>query len=114
MKIGLTSDELNLQEMSMVAYWKIRQELLRVPGVANVMIYGERLQQQHVYADPKKLAEHGVSVEQVMDNTADALEAGLLRYSEGTLVGTGGFVEQGGQRVDARNGLPITDRERVA
>src|SRR5918999_864812 len=56
MKIGLTSDELNMREMSMVAYWKIRQELLRVDGVANVMIYGERLQQQQVYVDPEELA----------------------------------------------------------
>src|SRR3712207_3047954 len=61
MKIGLTSDELNLQEMSMVAYWKIRQELLRVPGVANVMIYGERLQQQQVYVEPKKRSEEHTS-----------------------------------------------------
>ena len=40
MKIGITSDELNMREMSVVAYWKIRQELLRVDGVANVAIWG--------------------------------------------------------------------------
>jgi len=38
MKIGITSDELTMREMSVVAYWKIRQELLRVDGVANVVI----------------------------------------------------------------------------
>ena len=32
LKIGLASDELNLMEMSAIAYWKIRQRLLRVPG----------------------------------------------------------------------------------
>ena len=39
MKVGLTSDdpELDLIEMSMVAYWKIRARLLRVPGVANTL-----------------------------------------------------------------------------
>ena len=36
MKIGITSEELNMREMSMVAYWKIRQELLRVDGVATL------------------------------------------------------------------------------
>ena len=76
MKIGITSEELNMREMSMVAYWKIRQELLRVDGVANVMIYGEQLQQQQVYVD-LKLAEHGVSLEQVMDQTADSLTPGF-------------------------------------
>ena len=52
MKIGLTSDELSLIEMSTISYWKIRQRLLRVPGVANVAIWGERLQQQQVQVDP--------------------------------------------------------------
>src|ERR671916_479532 len=114
MKIGITSDELNMREMSMVAYWKIRQELLRVDGVANVMIYGERLQQQQVYVDPEKLAENGVSLEQVMDNTADALDAGLLRYSEGAVIGSGGYVETGGQRLDVQNVLPIVTPEDLA
>src|SRR5688500_10340502 len=114
MKIGLTSDELNMREMTAVAYWKIRQELLRVDGAANVMIYGERLQQQQVYVDPEKLAENGVSVEQVMDNTADALDANLLRYSEGAVIGTGGFVETGGQRLDVQNVQPIVGPEDLA
>ena len=77
MKIGITSEELSMEEMSMVAYWKIRQELLRVDGVANVMIYGEQLQQQQVYVDPNKLAEHGVSLEQVMDQTGDSWMPGF-------------------------------------
>jgi CzcA family heavy metal efflux pump len=114
MKIGISSDELNMREMSVVAYWKIRQELLRVSGVANVMIYGEQLQQQHVYVDPKKLADNGVSVEQVMKSTGDALDAGLLRYSEGAVIGTGGFVESNGQRLDVRNVLPIVRPDDLA
>ena len=35
-------------DLSMIAYWKIRARLLRVPGVANVAIWGERLQQLQV------------------------------------------------------------------
>src|ERR687894_537353 len=114
MKIGITSDELNMREMSMVAYWKIRQELLRVDGVANVMIYGEQIKQQHVYVDPRKLAEHGISLEQVMDQTGDSLDAGLLRYSEGAIIGTGGFVQADGQRLDVRNVLPIIGPDDLA
>src|SRR5918994_172910 len=114
MKIGITSDELNMREMSVVAYWKIRQELLRVDGVANVAIWGEHLKQEHVEVDPQKLAEHGVSLEQVMDQTADSLDAGLLRYSEGHVIGTGGFVEQGGKRLDVQNVLPIVTPEDLA
>src|SRR5829696_2639111 len=114
LKIGITSDELNMREMSVVAYWKIRQELLRVPGVANVAIYGEQLKQQHVQVDPELLAEHGVSLQQVMDQTADSLDAGLLRYSEGAVIGSGGFVEQGGQRLDVQNVLPIVTPDDLA
>jgi CzcA family heavy metal efflux pump len=114
LKIGITSDELNMREISVVAYWKIRQELLRVPGVANVAIYGEQLKQEHVQVDPAKLAEHGVSLEQVMNQTADSLDAGLLRYSEGAVIGTGGFVQTGGQRLDVQNVLPILGPEDLA
>jgi Cu/Ag efflux pump CusA len=63
MKIGLEPKGLNLTEMSAIAYWKIRQRLLRVPGVAQVNIFGERLQQRHVQVDPRKLAANGVSLE---------------------------------------------------
>ena len=56
MKIGLSSKDLNLIELSSITYWKIRQHLLRVPGVAAVDIYGERLKQRHVQVDPAKLA----------------------------------------------------------
>src|ERR687890_714611 len=114
MKIGITSDELNMREMSVVAYWKIRQELLRVDGVANVAIWGEHLKQEHVEVDPSKLAEHGVSLEQVMDQTGDSLDAGLLRYSEGAVIGTGGFVQTDGQRLDVRNVLPIVGPDDLA
>src|ERR671911_395319 len=114
MKIGITSDELNMREMSVVAYWKIRQELLRVDGVANVAIYGEQLQQEHVEVDPELLAENGISLQQVMDQTAESLDAGLLRYSDGAVIGTGGFVETGGQRLDVQNVLPIVTPDDLA
>jgi CzcA family heavy metal efflux pump len=113
MKIGLTSDRVNLIDMSTIAYWKIRARLLRVPGVAQVAIWGERLPQRHVQVDPAKLAANGVSLQQVMDSAADALDAGLLRYSDGAVVGTGGFVEAGGQRFNVRHVQPITGPEQL-
>ncbi len=47
-------------------------------------------------------------MQQVMDTSADALDAGLLRYSDGAVVGTGGFVESGDQRLSIRHIQPIT------
>ena len=88
MKIGLSSDEVSLIDMSKIAYWKIRARLLRVPGVANAPIWGERLKQQQVQIIPSKLRKLDLTVEQVMNVTGDALEAGLLRFSDGGFIGT--------------------------
>src|SRR5829696_3760840 len=107
MKIGLSSDELNLMELSSVSYWKIRQRLLRVPGVAAVDIYGERLQQRHVQVDPARLAASGVQLDRVMEATANAVDAGVLQYTESFAPGTGGFIESGGQRMNVRHVQPI-------
>jgi len=114
MKIGLTSDDVTLIEMSSIAYWKIRQRLLRVDGVAAVNIYGERLQQRHVQVDPAKLAKNGATMQQVMDVSADALDAGLLRYSDGAVIGTGGFIETNGKRLNVRNVQAIAGPEDLA
>jgi CzcA family heavy metal efflux pump len=114
LKIGLTSDELSPLDMSAIAYWKIRQRLTRVPGVAQVLIYGERLKQRHVQVDPRKLAENGVTLSQVMETTANAVDAGVLAFEEAFTVGTGGFVESNGQRMNVRNVQPIVDHKDLA
>ncbi len=114
MKIGLSSDEVGLIEMSSIAYRKIRARLMRVPGVAQVAIWGQRPQQRHVQVDPARLAAYGISLEQVKDVTADALDAGLLRYSDGAVVGTGGFVESGGRRYNVRHLQAIEEPEELA
>lgn len=107
MKIGISSDTLSVIDLSMIMYWKIRQRLLQVPGVANVAAWGERIQMLQVQVDPKRLAANGVTLEQVMTGTADALESGLLRWSDGAVVGTGGWVETPNQRLNIRHVLPI-------
>ncbi len=113
MKIGLSPKGLNLTEMSSIAYWKIRQRILRVPGVAQVNIFGERLQQRHVQVDPAKMAANGVSLERVMQTTADAVDAGVLKYAPSFLPGTGGFVETNGQRLSIQNVQPIVGPEEL-
>ncbi|MBT2553346.1 efflux RND transporter permease subunit [Arthrobacter sp. ISL-5] len=114
MKIGLTSDERSLMEMSMITYWKIRAHLLRVPGVANIAIWGERLQMLQVQAIPEKLKANDVTLNQVMEVTADALDAGLLQYSPGAVIGTGGYIGTPNQRLGIRHVLPITTPKDLA
>jgi CzcA family heavy metal efflux pump len=107
MKIGLTSANRSLIEMSMISYWTIRARLLQVPGVANVAIWGERLQMLQVRADPARMQAHGVTLDEVMTVTAGALDVGLLQFSEGAVIGTGGAVETSDQRLGIRHVLSI-------
>jgi CzcA family heavy metal efflux pump len=114
LKIGITSDELSLMELSSLSYWKIKQRLMRVEGVAQVMIYGERLQQRHIQVDPEKLAANGVSLASVMESTANSLDAGVLQFAEAFTVGQGGFLEANGQRMNVRHVLPIQTAQDLA
>jgi CzcA family heavy metal efflux pump len=114
MKIGLSSDTLSTIDLSMISYWKLRARLLRVPGVANVAIWGERLHMLQVQVDPERLKRHQVSLEEVMEVTADALDAGILRYSDGAVIGTGGFIDTPNQRLGVRHVLPIATPDDLA
>jgi len=114
MKIGLSSKTLSTIDMSMISYWTIRARLLRVPGVANVAIWGERLQMMQVQVDPKRLKANRVSLDKVMNVTADALDAGILRFSNGAVIGTGGFVDTPNQRLNVQHKLPIVTPDDLA
>jgi CzcA family heavy metal efflux pump len=107
MQIGMTSKTHSLIEMSMTAYWIIRARLLRVPGVANVAIWNERLHLMAVMARPSRLQADNVRLTQVMQATADTVDSGLLRFSTGAVIGTGGNIETPNQRISVRNVLPV-------
>ena len=113
MKIGVSSDKHSMVELSMIANWKIRQRLLRVPGVANAPIWGERKQMLFVNADPERMLAESVSLQQLMTVTADSLDAGLLRYSNGAVIGSGGFVDTPNQRLPIRHKQTIVDPEHM-
>ena len=114
MKIGISSDQYDLMDLSMIAYWKIRARLLDVPGVANVPIWGERIKMLQVQVDPERMRAHDVSLNEVMDVTADALDVGLLTFSEGSVIGTGGFIDTPNQRLGIRSVLPVLNPETLA
>jgi CzcA family heavy metal efflux pump len=103
MKIGMSSSSMSVTDMSLITYWTIRSRLLSVQGVANVPIWGEQLSQLHVQVVPKEMAAHHVSLDQVMEATAEALDAGILFFSEGHVIGTGGFVDTPNQRLTVRH-----------
>lgn len=108
MQIGMSSKNHSLIEMSMTAYWEIRARLLRVRGVANVAIWGERLQQEQVQVDVAKMRKAGVTLDGVMETTSHSVDSGLLRFSTGQVIGSGGDVRtSAGQQLPIRHVLPI-------
>ena len=113
MKIGLetTDPEITQEELSMISYWNIKPRLLAVNGVANVQIYGEQIDMFQVQMDPALMKEHGVTIDAIMETTADSLDSGLLQYSNGGFIGTGGFVETPNQRLSVRHISPILGPE---
>jgi CzcA family heavy metal efflux pump len=106
-KIGMTSNTVGILDLSTIAYWKVRARLLRVPGVANVALWGEHLEQYMVEVDPRRMRAQGISLEHVMESTSSALDAGLLRFADGHRIGTGGFIETSNQRLAVEHILPI-------
>jgi CzcA family heavy metal efflux pump len=114
MKIGISSDQYDLMDLSMIAYWKIRARLLDVPGVANAPIWGERIKMPQVQVDLERMRAYDVSLDEVMDVTANALDVGLLMFSEGSVIGTGGFIDTPNQRLGIRSVLPVISPDTLA
>ena len=116
MKIGLSSADVSLIDMSTISHKTIRPRLLSVTGVANVAIWGQRKQQFQVQVEPEQLAQHGISLNQVKEATATALDSGILKFSSGSVIGTGGMVETASQRIGITHAAPIvepTDLEHI-
>jgi CzcA family heavy metal efflux pump len=114
MEIGLSSDTVNLRDMSMIAYWTIRPRLLRVPGVANVAIWGERIKMPQVQVDPERLRTFGLTLDHVMKVTSDSVDSGILRFSNGAVIGKGGFIDTPNQRLQIQHELPVLTPEDLA
>jgi CzcA family heavy metal efflux pump len=88
MKIGLTSNTLSQVEISTLAKWTIRPRLMAIPGVANVAIWGQRDRQIQVLVDPHRLQAHGVTVDDVVGATREAVS-----------LQAGGFLDTPNQRL---------------
>jgi CzcA family heavy metal efflux pump len=114
MKIGMTSDTMSVTDMSLAAYWTIRSRLLSVPGVANVPIWGEQISQLHVQVIPQAMAARHVALDSVMEATAETLDAGILFFSEGHVIGTGGYVDTPNQRLIVRHVPAIVSADDLA
>ena len=107
LKIGLTTDRYSLTDLSMIAYWTIRWRLMAVPGVANVNVWGDRWKQLQLQFDPEKLRAHRVSVDYAQSVASDALDFGLLKYTDAAKNRVGGFIDTPNQRLGIHHVLPV-------
>ena len=114
MMIGLSSKDLSLIEMSVLARWTIRPRLMGVEGVANVSIFGQRERQLQVLADQARMRDLRVSLFEVVETAANALWVSPLTFAESSTPGTGGFIDTPNQRLGIRHISPITNADTLS
>ena len=106
MKIGLTCDRCDLTDLSMIAYWTMRWRLMAVPGVANVVDLGRPLEAAPVPDRPGEAARHTASRRLRESVASDALDFGLLKYTDAAKNRVGGFIDTPNQRLGIHHVLP--------
>jgi Cu/Ag efflux pump CusA len=107
MMISLSSEELSPIELGVLARWTIVPRLTGAPGVSNVVIWGQKERQLQVLVDPRRLADAGVTLDEVVRTTGNALWASPLTFLEASTPGTGGFIDQNNQRLGVQHLSPI-------
>lgn len=108
LNIGLDSTSMSQTDLSTLARWRIRPRLLAVPGVANVVLWGERDQQLQVLADPARMRQNDVTLDQVINTAGDAMWTSPLTFVEASSPGADGFIDTPDQRLTIQHILPIT------
>ena len=114
MKIGVRSDSLDLIEQATLVRYKIRPQLMALPGVANVAVWGMRKNQWQIQIDPDRMRKAGVTLDQVMTAASAGTDAGLLKHRTGTKIGTGGYVDAADQRYAVQHVLPLDSAETIS
>ena len=112
--VGMSSDEVSLIDMSVLARWTVRPFLMGVNGVANVSVWGQRERQLQVHVDQRDLAETDVTLLDVVKTTGNALWVSPLSYLEASTPGTGGFIDGPNQRIGIQHVLGIENPEDLA
>jgi HAE1 family hydrophobic/amphiphilic exporter-1 len=62
MRLAITSDNMSIQDMTVIVEDQIEDTLAAVPGVADVQVYGDRDKIFRIDVDQNKLASHGFTV----------------------------------------------------
>lgn len=90
--IPLDADKISPMEVREYADWLLRPRLMAIPGVAQVINIGGEVRQYQVLPDTRRMAELGVSPEQLRNS--------LIGFSANT---SGGFLDVNGREYLIRN-----------
>ncbi len=121
MLIGLSSegDKTAPMDVRSIADWQLRQRLLTLPGISQVIAIGGGVKQYQILASPERMAASGVTLAQVMDaaknsqvNTAGGFLEGANQEALIRNIGRTTSIEDiAGAVVETRNGVPILLRD---
>lgn len=114
MMLGLTSTAVKPIDLTTLAKWRIRPRLLAVPGVANVIMWGQRDREMLVMLDPAKMAQHGVTLDQVMTTVGDSMWTSPLTFVPASTPGADGLIDTPNQRLTIQHILPIVTSKDLA
>ncbi len=96
--IGITSVKQTPMQLRTLADWTLKPQILSVPGVSDVSVYGGQIKQVQIQVDPNALARYGLSFQDVM-SAAERATANIGL----------GFVENTNQRIVLMpHGVPAT------
>jgi CzcA family heavy metal efflux pump len=98
LKLGLVSDGLDRFALRDLADWSLKPQLLAVPGVARVNVFGGDVRELQIRPDLAKLEAYGITIGEV----ADAARAALALRGAG-------FVDLAAQRVLIESPVPSPD-----
>jgi len=98
LKLGLVSDKLDRFALRDLADWSLKPQLLAVPGVARVNVFGGDVRQLTISPDLAKLEAYGITLVEL----ADAARAALALRGAG-------FVDLEAQRVLIESPVPAPD-----
>jgi Cu/Ag efflux pump CusA len=114
MMVSLSSEDLSLIDLGVLARWNIAPRLTGVPGVANVAIWGLREWQLQVLVDPVDLQEKGVTLDDVIATTGEAMWVSPLSYLESSTPGISGWIDTPNQRLSIMHRFPISSAEELS
>jgi Cu/Ag efflux pump CusA len=114
MLVGITSKTQSLIDLSVLSRWTIVPKLLGLDGVANISTYGQSDRQLQIQVDPAKMAAKHVTLADVIAAAGNSQLVSPVSYLQGSTPGTGGYIEDGNQRLDIRHILPFRQPSNLA